>query len=270
MSAVAAYGRATLAVAKRDLLIFLSYRARLLGQLAGIMLTVTLFHYVSRLVDTPRFPSAEDYYAFALVGILFLRALVFSFTGLSQAMRQELVAGTFERMVTSPLGGRLGIVAMTAFPVALSLLIGMVTFAFAVVVFDVSVAWSTVPLALPAALLASLTVAPFSIAIAAAVILFKQAQAAARFFVIGITAVSGFLFPVALLPGWIRWTSDVQPFTPLVELFRHLLIGTPLEDPVTTTLIKVVAFIVVLLPLSVYALHTAIEIGRRRATLIEY
>lgn len=270
MSSVVAYGRAALAVFQRDLLIYLSYRGRLPGQLIAMALAVSLFYYVSRLVRTPEFPTPADYFAFAVVGIVIVRTLVLSFSTLSTATRQELVSGTFERMASSSLGATLGTAAMTIFPLALSLFLGMWTIAFAVVAFDVSLEWETVPLAIPAALLAALTIVPFCLVIAGLVIAFKQAAGATRFLVIGITVVSGFLFPVELLPSWISWTSEIQPFTPLIDLLRHLLIGTPLGDPVSTTLVKVLAFVAVLLPLGLLVLHGAIQRGRRHATLIEY
>lgn len=270
MSGVAAYGRAALAILKRDALIFISYRARLFGQFLGAAAAVTLFFYVSRLVDTPQFPSPEDYFAFALIGVVFLRALIVSLSGLVAMVRQELVAGTFERMVTSPLGPTAGTVAMTLFPFFLALLLSVATLAFAAVVFDAPLEWSTVPLALPVAALVALALAPFCLLTAAAVLLFKQATAAVRFFIIAISVVAGFYFPVELLPGWIRWAADVQPFTPAIDLLRHLLVDTPLQAPVSELVVKVAAFTAVLLPLSVVAVSTAIEIGRRRATLIEY
>jgi len=270
VSSAPAYGRAVLAVLKRDLLIFVSYRARLLGQFLGAAAAVTLFFYVSRLVDTPQFPSPEDYFAFALIGVLFLRALVATLSGVVGMVRQELVAGTFERMVTSPLGPTAGTAAMMLFPFALALFLSVATLAFAAIVFGAPLEWSTVPLALPVAALVALALAPFCLLIAAAVLVLKQATAAVRFFIIAISVVAGFYFPVELLPGWISWASDVQPFTPAIDLLRHLLVDTPLQDPVSGLVLKVAAFTAVLLPLSVLAVSTAIDIGRRRATLIEY
>ncbi len=43
--------------------------------------------------------------------------------------------------------------------------------------------------------------------------------------------VAGLYFPVALLPQWIRWASDVQPLAPATELLRWALVGQPLTDP---------------------------------------
>lgn len=270
MSTAAAYGRAVLAVFVRDLLVYLSYRGRLPGQLITVILIVSLLHSFSRLVTSPEFPTPEDYFAFALIGVVILRALTLSFSSLALSMRQELVAGTFERLATSALGPILGTAAMTLFPLALSLFVGMATIAFAVVALGMSLEWSTVPLAFLAALLAALTLIPFSLMIAAATISFKQAGAAVRFFMIGIATVAGLLFPVTILPSWIEWMSEVQPFTPMVDLLRHLLLGTPLEDSVGTAVLKVAGFVAVLLPLAVYLLHASIERGRRRATLLEY
>lgn len=270
MSQALAYGRAALAVSKRDLLIFVSYRGRLIGQFLAAAATVTLFYYVSRLVDTPQFPTPEDYFAFALIGLIFLRALVSAFTVLAATLRQELVAGTYERMVTSPFGPMAGAAAMTIFPLALALFLGVATAAFATLAFDAPLQWSTLPLALAAAALVGLSLVPFFLLLTAALVLLKQAAAAARFLIVAISVVAGFYFPVELLPGWARWASEVQPFTAAVDLLRHLLVDTPLQHPVSELVLKVAIFTVVLGPLSLLALRGAIEASRRRGTLIEY
>jgi ABC-2 type transport system permease protein len=269
MSTIAAYGHAGLAVLERDLRVFMTYRSRVVGQLMRILLTITLFYYVSRLVSVERFPTPDDYFAFAVVGIVILRSLLSSYGSFGTTLRQELVAGTFERMATSPLGGTAGTVAMTLFPFALSLFTGALTIALAALLFGVPLAWSTLPLAPPLAILTALAFAPFALLLGAMTIAFKQ-TAGAGFFIVLITFVSGAIFPVELLPGWIAWAADVQPFTPAVDILRHVIVGTPLEEEAGSGLLKIVAFVVVLLPLSILAIRRAIEYGRRRATLIEY
>jgi ABC-2 type transport system permease protein len=269
VSAVAAYGSAGLAVLERDLRVFMTYRSRVVGQLLAVLITITLFYYVSRLVNVERFPSPDDYFAFAVVGIVILRSLLSSYSTFGANLRQELVAGTFERMATSPVGATVGIIALTLFPFTLSLITGALTIVLAAALFGVPLAWSTLPLAPLMAIVAVLAFAPFALLIGALGIAFKQTVGAAMF-VILITFVSGAVFPVDLLPGWIQWAADVQPFTPAVDVLRHLIIGTPLEEPLGSALLKIVGFVVVLFPLSVLAINRAIEYGRRRATLIEY
>ena len=80
------------------------------------------------------------------------------------------------------------------------------------------------------------------------VIAFKQVSSASQFIVTGVAIVGGLYFPIALLPDWIEWTSEVQPFTPATDLLRHLLVGTPLEHSAALDLFKLGAFALVLLP----------------------
>jgi hypothetical protein len=60
VSTVAAYGSAGLAVLDRDLRVFMTYRSRVVGQLLAVLITITLFYYVSRMVNVERFPSPDD------------------------------------------------------------------------------------------------------------------------------------------------------------------------------------------------------------------
>src|SRR5262249_58124797 len=129
--------------------------------------------------------------------------------------------------VVSPFGASAGVLSMAVFPFVLALASGTITIAFAAIVFGMPIEWSTAALAFPLVILGCLSFAPFALLGAAAVIFVKQVQAGVNFVVLGIAFIAGFLFPVALLPEWIRWASDVQPFTPTVQLLRHVLAGTP-------------------------------------------
>jgi ABC-2 type transport system permease protein len=122
----------------------------------------------------------------------------------------------------------------------------------------------------PIGLLGAVAFAPFGLLMAAAVVLFKQTNAGATFFITGVTLLAGVYFPVALLPDWIEWASSVQPFTPAVDLLRHVLVGTRLRDPAWVELAKLVGFTAVLMPLSLAALRGALSRSRRKGTIIEY
>jgi ABC-type multidrug transport system permease subunit len=90
-----------------------------------------------------------------------------------------------------------------------------------------------------------------------------------------LTAIFGIVLvpiptPVALLPDWIEWASNVQPFTPAVDLMRHVLLGLPMPEAAWLAVLKLVLFATVLLPVAVLALNRAVRIGTRRGTIIEY
>ena len=258
------------AIVARDVLLFASYRLRFLAQGLAVLFTTVLFYYVSRLVDVAPFEDPDDYFGFVVVGLVALELLTATLSALPTTLRAELLAGTFERAAVSPLGPRLAIVAMTAFPVLLSLVTGTATLVTAVALFGLDLAGATVLLAPFAAVLIAVAFLPLAMFIGAAVLVYKQAGSAATFAVTGLSLASGAFFPVGLLPGWIAWVADVQPLTPALGLLRHLLLGSELDGGPWLAVLRLVLFAAVLLPLSLVVLDAAVGRCRRRGTLTEY
>jgi ABC-2 type transport system permease protein len=243
---------------------------RFFSQILTVFFSLTLFYYISRLVSVQSFGSQDAYFAFVVAGLVIFRVLMGCFNVATAGVRQQLVAGTFERTLVSPFGPLAGIASLLVFPFVLAYLLGAATLILAATIFGLQLEWGTLPLTLPLGVLAYLSFAPFAMLLAAAALTFKQTTAGAGFMLTGISLVAGFYFPIALLPDWIQWVGDVQPFTPAVELLRNVVIGSPLTDSALVEIAKLVGFAAVLLPLSFLVLRFAIQMGRRRATIIEY
>jgi ABC-2 type transport system permease protein len=272
MTSARAYFDAAVGVFRRDFALFASYRMRFITTVFSTFVSLTLFYYVSRLVSSDRVGArdAHEYYGFVVVGIIVFEVLTSTLSLPLATLRAELLAGTFERMVLSPFGAVRCIMSLLLFPVALAVTTAVVSLVFASLVFGLQLVWPDVLLALPVGLLGALAFAPFGLLMAAAVVVVKQTNAGATFVVTGVTLLAGVYFPVTLLPGWISWASDVQPFTPAVDLLRHVLVGTPLRTSATLGLVKLIGFPIVMLPACVYALSGAVNLSRRRGTIIEY
>jgi ABC-2 type transport system permease protein len=270
VTALRAYGSATVAVMERDLRLFLSYRLRPVTLLIGPLTTVTLFYYVSRLVKAQALGSSNGYFAYVVIGIVALEILTSTLATTPVTLRQELVAGTFERLVLSPFGPVRGVAAMMAFPLLQAFVVATVTVVFATIVFGMPVAWPDVLLALPAGLLGALAFAAFGLLTVATILIVKQALAGVSILLTAMSIFAGVYFPVALLPDWIEWLSEVQPFTPAVDLLRHTISGTPSIDSPALDVVKIAAWAVVLLPASLWTLSAAIRYSRRHGTITEY
>jgi len=260
------------ALLRRDWLLFISYRLRFVAHLLGAFFTLTLTYYISRLVggNVAPFRGPDDYYAFAVVGLVILTVLNSTLAGPPGLLRQELVAGTFERLYLSPFGAIGSLISTLLFPFVFALVSALVMLLFAGVVFGLEIEWDTAALAIPLAAAGALAFMPFGILLLATVIVVKQAASGTTWVIAGISLIAGLYFPVTLLPDWIQWASDVQPFTPATELLRHVLVGTPLSDSAWVNLLKLAGFTAVLLPLSVHLLGRALAHSRRRGTLIEF
>jgi ABC-2 type transport system permease protein len=261
---------AAVAIVERDLRLFASYRLRPLTLLLGPLTTVTLFYYVSRLVRIEQIGSSEGYFAYVVVGVVGLEVLSSTLGVTPTSLRQELVAGTFERMVVSPFGPVRAVAAMLVFPLAQSLLVAASTVTFAAVAFGLRLSWPDVLLSPFAAVLGGLAFAPFGLLALAALLVFKQTLAIVGIVITGLSIVAGAYFPVQLLPDWVQWISEVQPLTPALDLLRQLVIGTPSDVSPWTDAAKLVGFTVVLLPLSLLAMRAAVAHSRRRGTITEY
>jgi ABC-2 type transport system permease protein len=256
-------------IVRRDAILFVSYRSQLVAQFLGPLFTITLFYYISHLLTAKTIHSPGGYFGFVIVGLVIVQILTISLGVMPVTVRQELVSGTIERFLVSAHGPINGIFGTMLFPLINAVFSGTLILVLAAVIFGLPLA-STAVLAIPVALLGTVAFLPFAFFLVALVMAFKQAAGATQFIVSGIAIVGGLYFPTTVLPGWIRWASDVQPFTPATDLLRHLIVNTPLVHPAGIELLKLVGFIAVLLPAGIMLLRSAIRYGQRTGTIVEY
>ncbi len=269
MSGITDSVRAFTAVLRRDLHVYLSYRTRLVSQVMTSLFSLTLFYYVSRLVQVSGFGSSDDYFGYVVVGIA-LVSVLYSCFSIAEMVRQELIAGTFERLLLSPFGGVRSVLAMTVFPLAYSFVLAAATLGLGWALFGLQLHWATVPLSVPAMFLALLGFLPFGVVFAALTVATKQGSVGTTWVIALISIVGGLYFPVTLLPQWAQVAAKVQPFTPATEMLRHLLVDSPMASSMAVTVAKLIGFAALLLPASLLSLHYAIRLGQRRGTIIEY
>jgi ABC-2 type transport system permease protein len=269
VSALGLQARAFAAVMRRDLTVFMSYRTRLASQALTAVFSLTLFHYVSQLVHVRGFPSPHDYFGFVVVGIAMVSVLYSCFS-IADLVRQELVAGTFERLLLSPFGAVQSVIAMALFPLAYAFVLAAVTLGLACGLYGLSLNGASALLALPAALLAIAAFLPFGLLFAALTITVKQGSVGTSWVIALLSIVGGLYFPVSLLPAWLRAVAHAQPFTAATAELRHLLVGSPLGEAQAAALGKMALFAAVLVPGAIWLLRGAVRTAQRRGTVIEY
>ncbi len=262
-------GHAFLAIMRRDLHVYLSYRTRIVSQVLTAMFSLTLFYYVSRLVHLSSFKSPGSYFGFVVIGLA-LVSVMYSCFMIPELVRQELVAGTFDRLLLSPFGAVRSVVAMTLFPLLLSFVLATITLALGCLVFGLTLHWSTVPLAVPVMALALLAFFPFGLLFAALTVVVKQGSVGTSWVIALMALTGGVYFPITVLPHWMQTVGKLQPFTPATGVLRHLLVNSPVAGAFGPSLLKLAVFAGVLLPASILLLSAAIRLGQRRGTIIEY
>jgi ABC-2 type transport system permease protein len=259
---------AAMALCRRDALIYRSYRGRLAAHVMSTFVPIATFYYISRFVamHTTRNPS---YFGYVVVGIMLLSSAE---AGIAVAinLRSELLAGTFERLMCSPFGAVNAIIASTIFPTILQLCLSVILLCVANIIFAMHVTWTTVPLAAPVAIGGACLFNTLAVICAAATLVFKQTTAGFAYAVTALGLLGGVYFPDTLLPSWMHVITQNQPLTNLAELMRHYLIGYQLHTYWIIAVMRVAAALLVLMPLAYFVLYQAVEVARRRATVLEY
>jgi ABC-2 type transport system permease protein len=257
------------AIMRRDAILFASYRTLLVSQILGPLFTIALFYYISRLLTARAIHSPGGYFGFVIVGLAIVQVLTISLGIMPVSVRQELVSGTIERFLVSAHGPVNGIVGTMLFPLINALLTGALMLGMAAICFGLPLAGTAV-LALPVSLLGMLAFMPFAFVLVALVMVVKQISSATQFIIAGFSIVGGLYFPISVLPVWIRWAANVQPFTPAADLLRHLLMDAPLAHSAAMDSLKLAGFVVILLPAGFMLLRVAIRHGQRSGTIAEY
>jgi ABC-2 type transport system permease protein len=256
-------------IVRRDAILFMSYRTQLVSQIISPLFAIAIFYYISHLLGVKSFHSPGGYFGYVIVGLVIVEILTLSLGIMPVMVRQELVAGTIERFLVSAHGPVNGILGTMLFPLCNAFFSGVVTLLIATAVFGLPLA-ATSFLAIPVALLGVIAFMPFALLLVAVVMAFKQVAGASQFIVSGIAIIGGLYFPIAVLPSWIRWASEAQPFTPATDLMRHLLVNAPLAHPAGVELLKLVGFSAALLPAGFFLLRASIRYGQRSGTVAEY
>ena len=119
-------------------------------------------------------------------------------------------------------------------------------------------------------MLASLAIGVLS---GSVVVLAKRGDPVLTLYTIAASLLSGALFPVELLPAWLRWLSWLLPQTYVISALRHLLMpqGELLPGAsIGQAVLGLSVFVLIGLPLALWVFGRAMEAGRRMGVLSGY
>lgn len=254
---------------RRDLQVARSYRAALLGQVAGTLLFLASFAVVAPVIDDD-FASTygAGYVAFAAVGIAVTGALLSSLQAFSEGVREAQLEGTLEAFLMAPARRQSVITAMGAYPVAAGVAAALLTLVVAKVStgdFDVQ------PLSLLLAAVASVAAfAALGLLAGAAVLVVKRGNPVATLLGMVGSVTGGAYAPVDTFPSWLRQVADLNPITYALEAWRGALLGGEAPGGIGHPLAVLVVVALVAGPLAWWALGRAVDVARTDGTLASY
>jgi ABC-2 type transport system permease protein len=256
---------------KRDFLSEVSYRLAFLMQVAGMVLSLAGFYFMTKMWDA----RAEGLHGvrpfdWLLVGLAFQFYFSTALFAFSAKIRNEQMLGTLEAMLVSPTPTSIVIFSSAAwdftwgaFRVLIYLAAGMLVFC---VTLHVGSMWAFVG----GFVLTLLSSAGIGILSASFILYFKRGNPI-NFLLSGATMMFGTVFfPAEQLPEILQPLSGYMPITWSLRIVRGVLLEGRTLDQLSNELLRLAVLTAILLPCGVVASRYAIRRAKREGSLIQY
>lgn len=198
--------------------------------------------------------STQEYLQYVLPGVLVLTTVLVGQTSTGLNIVIDMKKGVFDRFRAMPIGRSAPLIGSVLgdairYVVAVVTLLGLAFLLGFRVQTDVLSALGAVGLAIAFGFALSW------IAVLAAATLRSENLVTTVAFVLPFPLVFGtsMAAPVETLPGWLQAWTDINPVSHAVDASRGLLLGGPVAEPATMTLLWAGIFLIVLGPLAVAA-----------------
>ncbi len=258
---------------RRDLREALTYKFSFVSSFVGILLSSATFYFVAKLVPpgTPSLgPFGGDYFSFAVVGVAFSSLLGMFQEGLPAVVRGAQVSGTLEALLVTPASIPTVLFGSSLYSLVFQIFRTVLHVGVAVAFFGMTLGRVNVAGALSVGVLTILCFLGVGILSASFILVYKTGNPFG--WVLGTVSglFGGVVFPVALLPPWIRWISSLLPVTYALDGMRKCLLASAGFAEVLPDIVALAVFNIVLLPLSLLAFRLAVRKAKRDGTLSHF
>jgi len=258
---------------RRDFREALTYKFSFVSSFVGILLSSATFYFVAKLVPpgTPSLgPFGGDYFSFAVVGVAFSSLLGMFQEGLSAVVRSAQVSGTLEALLVTPASIPTVLFGSSLYSLILQVFRTILHLGVALAFFGMTLGRVNVPGVLSVGVLTVLCFLGVGILSASFILVYKTGNPFG--WILGTVSglLGGVVFPVALLPPWIRWVSSLLPVTYALDGMRKCLLASAGFAEVLPDIAALAVFNIILLPASLIAFRLAVRKAKRDGTLSHF
>lgn len=254
----------------KDLRVAWSYRASFILGHITVIGSLVLFYFVSRVVgESDVVGGPDEYFRFIVVGMA-VAGLIEAVVGASMgAARRDQMEGTLEAVASLPVGPFTLALGWLIYPM-LDALIGVTVTLLLAIPLGMHAADVNIATALVAALLTLIVFAAFGFFGAAIVLGFQQGAGVVPLLLAVLALLSGVLFPIEVLPGWLQTLSEFSPLRHALDAARLSMLEGAGFDEVGRSLLILAGFAVALVPLSLLAVEHGLRRARRTGGLSRF
>lgn len=256
-------------ILRRDLLTALRHRSGFVVTLVGLFTELTAFYYLSRAIGPGFRPDGVAYFPFLLVGTGLYTFFVMSAQAFLSAVQEAQQTGTLEVLMTTSTAPAELIVlsSISAFAGSLTNLLVYVVAGVAIFRAAVHANFVACMVVLVLSLALALALGIFAATFQAA---FQKGSALVWLLGSGLWLLSGATFPVRSLPAPLVVLARAVPFTYAIDGMRGALLEGRSLAEMSSTIVALTLFAVILVPLAMLGLSLSLKRARRFGTLSFY
>lgn len=258
---------------RRDLREALTYKFSFISSLTGILLSSATFYFVAKLVPrgTPSLGSfGGDYFSFAVVGVAFAGLLGMFQEGLAAVVRSAQLSGTLEALLVTPVPVPVILFGSSLYSLLFQVVRTALHLGVALALFGLALGRINAAGVLAVGVLTVLCFLSVGVLSASFILVYKTGNPFS--WIMGTVSglLGGVVFPIALLPPWIRWISSLLPVTYALDGMRKSLLASASFAEVLPDVAALAAFDAILLPASLVAFRLAVRKAKKDGTLAHY
>lgn len=259
---------------KRDFKTATSYRLHYVTQGFGIILTTFSFFLLSKMFAGYEIsqlkPYGGDYFSFVLIGIALTDYFTISTNTFANEIRTSQIVGTLESLLVTPtsivtilLSSYVYKLFSTSFRIFFYIFVGY--FVFDMLLQPVNLS------ALSAAFL--LTLLPFfglGLVSASFIIVFKQGNPIGGLMAMSSGLLGGVMYPVSVLPAWLKPFSVILPITHGLEAIRQILLNGAGIFEIRKQLLILAILSILSLATGLVSIYYGLRIAKKEGSLLHY
>lgn len=248
----------------KDWLQVRSYRLAFIMENVGLLVPLAGLFFMSRMFGSVEIPSINryggNYITFALLGIIIV---TYSFTGLrafSTTLRAAQVSGTLEMLLLTRANLPTILAGWSLYPFLRATVQMLIYLVAGFLILGLQIDQVNLAATLLILVLTVVIMCGLGILAAAFTLVFKQGDPFTGLMSMAAGMLSGTLYPISVLPGWLEAAAKVLPQTYLIEAMRlAVLDGASIADlaPQLGPLLVFVAALPGSLIVFDYAMHRA-------------
>jgi ABC-2 type transport system permease protein len=258
----------------RDFLEEMSYPMSLALQWGNILFKLVTFYFLGKLVAgavlSQLAPYGGSYFPFVMLGLALASFQGVALTAITRNVLYGMYSGTLEAMLVTPTSLSTIVFASMLYQFSSALLEIMLYLGFGFLFFGVSLSQANLPATAVILALALLSHLPIGILSAGFILVFKRGDPITLILGHVSALLGGVYFPLQVLPQWVQAVAQCLPFTHALEGLRQAVLNGKGLGELSSQVVILSAFAVVLLPLSLAFFSWTVRQAKRLGTLSQF